>query len=131
MTAPISSTGWRTVVSWGSVLTADRGVVEAHDGDVVRDAQAGLAQDAQGTGRHEVGRGEDPVGWRRAVGQQRPHAVLARPLAVVARDDAHVPVAQAGVAPGVPRPGEAVEPRGHVLRPGEDGEPAAAPLEEV
>ena len=54
MTAPISSTGWATVVSTGSVCR-HTGASSNPDRDVPGHRQAGLTEHPQGPHRHQVG----------------------------------------------------------------------------
>ena len=100
MTRPISSTGWCTVVSSGSVWRHTGESSKPDDGDVLGHPQAGVPQHAHRADRHEVGRREDGVAGRSRP-QERAHADLAAGLAVVTRRRRAGP---AGRAPPRPRP---------------------------
>ena len=108
----------------GVGVPADRRVVEAHERDVVGHPQPGLAQHAQGAHGHQVGGGEH--GIRDAPGGEHlAHRALTAVLAVVAERHDEALGVPSRRAQGVAGAGEPVAPRGHVLRPGEHGDPSA------
>ena len=112
---PISSIGWRTLVSGGRRGRRDRRVVVADDRDVLGDAPPGGGQDGQGAGGHEVGRGEDRVD----VGARREQPVHRRGAALLGEvaDGLEARVGgDAGVGERLAIAGQPVDAGGHVAR---------------
>ncbi|GAA3105540.1 hypothetical protein GCM10017687_16560 [Streptomyces echinatus] len=140
MARPISSSGWRTLVSGGVDVPGHDRVVEADQRDVARNAAARRAQRWYRAGGHHVRGGEDGVEIR-APAQQFTHGRASALLREVALRDQVLLDGEPGLPQRLP---VAVEPRPrhvHVQRARDggdgpaagrqqmpDGEPGAAPV---
>ena len=130
MTRPISSTGWCTLVSSGSVwrhtgesskpTTATSSGTRRPASRRTRIAPTAMRSDAAKT----------PSGGR-PDREERPHTGLAAGLAVVTRRRAQVPAVQPRRGEGLPRPPEPVAAGRHVLRPGQHRDATTAGGDEV
>ncbi len=122
---PISSMGWRTLVSGGIGRFATGESSKPTSGDVLRDPPAGRAKRRQGAGGHEVRGGEHGVEVR--SGREEP-LIAAAPASWVKSPTARGSGSRSRPARGEGLRGSRPAGRagGHVGRPGDRGDRAPA-----